>query len=90
MRACELPYDDPVQCLQCGYVTERRRLADGDHWRRSLAGIGHVAPGACEPAEYVTACPDCGATESFDEAIRCAECLEYPCTCVVVDGMDEV
>jgi len=81
MAVGEFPYDDPVRCLGCGYVTERRRLADQDHRRRSLAGIRHVAPGDCEPDEYVAVCPECGAVEAFDEAARCAECLEYPCIC---------
>jgi len=81
MAARGRSYDDPVRCLRCGYVTERRRLADEDHRRRSLAGIHHVAPGDCEPDEYVTACPECGAEECFDDATKCAECLEYPCIC---------
>lgn len=79
-------YHDPVQCLRCGHVAQRRRLADEGYRGRSLAGISHVAPGDCEPQEYVTVCPDCGASESFDEAIRCAECLEHPCICTDVAG----
>jgi len=83
MRVRRLSYDDPVQCLRCGYGSERGRLEEESHHRRSLPGVRHVAPGDCEPDEYVTVCPDCGAEESFDEAIRCAECLEFPCICTV-------
>jgi hypothetical protein len=78
------PYDDPVQCQSCGHIAERRRLGQGPYRRRTLRGIRHLAPGDCEPDEYVTVCPDCGAAESFDEATKCAECGRFPCICTAV------
>ena len=80
-RVQTAPYVDPVQCRCCGHVAERRRLAEAEYHKRSLRGICHLAPGDCAPSEYVRACPKCGAQESFDDATKCAECLEYPCIC---------
>ena len=76
-----LVYRDPVRCLECGQVTERRRLDRREYRRRTLAAVRHLAAGDCEPEEFETVCPECGAAGSFDEAVRCAECLEYPCIC---------
>ena len=81
MRAERCAFDDPVECQGCGYVTERRRLDDEAFVRRSVAGIRYLAPGDCEPDEYVSVCPVCGAWESFDTAVRCAECGAFPCIC---------
>jgi len=72
---------DPVRCRRCGHLTRRSMLGTERYQRRSLRGIRHIAPENCYPDEYVVACPDCGACESFDDAPHCAECLEYPCIC---------
>ena len=72
---------DPVRCRRCGHVTRRSRLRTERYQWRSLKGIRHVAAENCQPDEYVVACPDCGARESFDDAVRCAECLDCPCIC---------
>ena len=34
---------------------------------------GNLTPGSVNVLEF--------ARESFDDAVRCAECLEYPCIC---------
>ena len=80
-RSARLAMQDPVRCLCCGHVAERKRLAEAEYLKRSMRGIRHLAPGDCEPDEWVTTCPDCGAREAFVAAVRCAECLEYPCVC---------
>ena len=76
-----LPFDSPVVCRRCGHLAERRWLVRPEYTRLALRGIRHRAPGDCEPDEYETVCPACGAVESFEEAIRCAECRERPCVC---------
>ncbi len=76
-----VPCDDPVRCQRCGHVAERGHLAGPPYARQSLRGIHHLAPGDCEPDEYVTVCPDCGAQDPFDDAVTCAECSSYPCIC---------
>lgn len=72
---------DPVQCSRCGHLTQRGLLETERYRRMSLRGIRYIAIEDCEPDEYVVACPDCGAVESFDDAILCAECLDRPCIC---------
>ena len=69
----------PVVCDDCGFACERARLAEFQ--LVSLPGILGLASGDCEQEETVVACPNCGAAESFQDAIRCAECGEYPCCC---------
>jgi len=86
VQAPRFPYQDPVRCRHCGYVTERWQLRDETHQKLSLAGIRHVAPGDCLPDEYVTVCPVCQAEDPFDDATRCAECDQYPCTCAIECG----
>ena len=82
MRRYRIPHDRFVRCQRCGHTVERSRLSAPAYRRQSIAGIGHLAPGDCEPAEYVCVCPDCEAISSFDSAVRCAECLERPCICI--------
>jgi len=81
VSARRLLRDDPVQCRCCGLLAERRWLGEGEFRKRSLRGIRYGAPGDGEPDEWVVACPDCAAEESFVPAVRCAECLERPCVC---------
>ncbi|MBL7134839.1 MAG: hypothetical protein ISS78_12125 [Phycisphaerae bacterium] len=71
---------EPMACDECGRVVEMRDLEDLG--TQTLGPVRGLAPGRCEPAEYVTRCGQCGATESFQPAVRCAECGEYPCDCI--------
>jgi len=73
----------PVRCRRCGHATQRGRLTDARYLKRSVTGVRHLAAEDCCPDEYVLVCPDCGEVEPFDEAILCAECLEYPCACAL-------
>jgi len=72
-----------MECDQCGHVVPGRSLRDDPtYWRCSLAARNPDGPwGESEPAEYVTICPECGAEESFEEAMTCGQCFDYPCTC---------
>ena len=56
-----------LECERCGYQLPAGRIGDEGLQRRTLAGrhLGH--PESDSPDEYVTLCPDCGATESFRE-----------------------
>jgi len=72
---------DPMACDECGRVVPRRRLPD--LLTQTLGAVGGLAPGLCEPAEYATQCDQCGAVESFQLAVRCAECGQWPCDCVM-------
>lgn len=81
MCATASSLDDPVQCGRCGHVAERRWLAGETYLAVSLIGTRHLARPDCEPDEYVSVCPVCGAEEAFQDAITCAECLGYPCAC---------
>jgi len=81
VRATGLDKHTPVRCRACGHRTRRGRLDSPQYLRRSVIGILHLSVCDCRPDEYVAVCPDCGEAEPFDEAITCAECLEYPCAC---------
>ena len=56
-------------CERCGRQVASCRIGDDAYQRRTLAGrhLGH--PDMDEPDEFVTLCPECGATESFREII---------------------
>jgi len=56
-------------CERCGYQLAAGRIGDDAFQRRTIFGrhLGH--PDLDSPDEYVTLCPDCGATESFREII---------------------
>ena len=81
MRKRLAPFDAPVVCRRCGHLADRRWLDGPAYTRLTVRGRRHGPPGDCEPDEFAAACPDCGATEMFDDAIRCAECGERPCIC---------
>lgn len=49
------------ECDHCGWQMVRPPI------KQSLGGIMYVAPGQCEPSEYVEVCPECGAIESFQD-----------------------
>jgi len=55
-----------VRCRDCGHECRYRDLGRPEYEKRTLAAIKGVEPGRCEPAEYVTACPDCGAEDPFE------------------------
>ena len=74
-----MPLVDPMACDECGGVVEQRCLSD--LLIRTLGAVGGLAPGLCEPAEYATQCDQCGAIESFQPALLCAECGQGPCDC---------
>lgn len=54
-------------CQRCGRRIAAGRIGDDAYQRRTLSGrhMGH--PDMDGPDEFVTLCPDCGATESFTE-----------------------
>ncbi|MCP4379695.1 MAG: zinc ribbon-containing protein [bacterium] len=56
-------------CDQCGHRISALRMGDLDIQQQVLSGrhLGH--PDHDSPDEYVTRCPECGATESFREGI---------------------
>ena len=81
------PLADPLACDECGRVVQRRRLPD--LLIRTLGAVGGLAPGLCEPAEYATQCDQCGAVESFQPAVRCAECDRWPCDCSPPGGGED-
>ena len=58
-----------VACERCGHQLAAWRIGDDAFQRRTIARrrLGH--PDLDSPDEYVTLCPDCGATESFTEII---------------------
>ena len=59
-------------CHRCGHEVDRSRIADDAYQRKTIAGrhLGH--PDMDGPDEFVTVCPDCGATMSFSPSTRCA------------------
>ena len=81
VRAARSGMEEPVRCCRCGHAVARKGLDAPEYRAISLKGVRHLASGDCEPDEWVTICPDCGARESFEPAVRCAECLEFPCIC---------
>lgn len=74
-----LPMTDPVQCLACNAIMERREWADEQHI--VVAAIRFGNPDNAEPAEYEQFCPECGASTSFDELAKCTFCGCWPCCC---------
>jgi len=62
-----------VVCACCGHETTRGRLDGEPHRELRLRGIHHLATGDCEPDEYVTVCPCCGAEDSYDGSVRCCD-----------------
>ena len=82
VRAIWFEKNIPVRCRQCGLAAKRGSLNSPRYLRLALGGVRHVAWEDCSPDEYVVVCPCCGEVESFDDAIICAECLEYPCVCL--------
>jgi hypothetical protein len=58
-----------VVCERCGRRIAAARMGDFDIQHKVLSGrhLGH--PDLDSPDEYVTRCPDCGATESFRETV---------------------
>ena len=70
---------DPVECDQCGAVFRRAELTALQV--RTLKAVRWLSPERCEPAEHATSCPDCGSADSFQPAVRCAECRRRPCRC---------
>jgi hypothetical protein len=79
-RTTHLSSREPMACDACGAVYPRRDLDDLQVC--TLRGIAGLDPGRCEPAEYAAECPECGARDSFQPAVRCAECDQRPCTCL--------
>lgn len=56
------------ECRVCGHTCTTADLARPDYLKLSLPGVSHVAPGDCEPEEFETRCPECGAIESFEDS----------------------
>jgi hypothetical protein len=56
-----------LACHRCGHQVDQSRIGDGAYQRKMIAGrhLGH--PDFDGPDEFVTVCPDCGASESFRE-----------------------
>ena len=67
------------ECDHCGLVVDRQLYERA--WKRTLAGVDHVAWGDCEPEERASECPGCGAVDSFHRPAVCAECWCRPCEC---------
>ena len=57
--------DDLLECSRCGHQVTGERLRDDEYWRLTLCGRRHQPAYDCEPDEWVSVCPDCGARESF-------------------------
>ena len=73
------PVEDPQACDACGAVYPASYVSDSQI--QTIGAIRYMATGDCEPAEYEIECPDCGARDSFQRAVVCWECDEYPCCC---------
>lgn len=75
--------DTPMACDCCGDLRSFESL--GELGAVVLDAIGHLPPGDCCEGEREVTCPDCGATDSYQRAIICAECLDRPCCCTLED-----
>ena len=75
-----VPMREPVECDRCGEVMERRQVDESR--ALTLRALGQLQPSRDEPGADVDVCPSCGAYASFQCALTCAECLEYPCICM--------
>ncbi|HUV63439.1 MAG TPA: hypothetical protein VMW24_06040 [Sedimentisphaerales bacterium] len=74
------PYRRPMQCDRCGHIAPDATVR-AQYFRVTLPAKAYPAHPDSEPAEILTCCPECGAEESFEEAMTCNECGDYPCTC---------
>jgi len=68
MLAAAARGDRLMRCRDCDHQCQQRDLGRPEYEKRTIPAVKHLEPGDCEPAEYVTVCPDCGAEESFDLA----------------------
>ena len=58
--------NERLKCVKCGHECRRRDLSKPEYEKQTLPATRHLEPGDCEPEEYVTICPGCGAEESFE------------------------
>ena len=58
---------DVFVCRGCGHRVESSLIDGGAYQIRTVAGRHFGHPDLDSPDEFVTLCPDCGATESFGE-----------------------
>ena len=64
-RQLGIPTPKTLACENCDLLIPAHRVeAFG---QKVLCGITHLATGDCEPAEYVTVCPECVARDSFEQ-----------------------
>ena len=62
-------------CGACGHWANIWAFTGLPHYHRLTLRGRRVPPDEASPDEYVTVCPECGATESFDE-VRCPALAE--------------
>jgi len=55
-------------CECCGHRVAPGRINDPAYQRRTISGRRLGRPDDVSPDEYVTICPECGASENFREA----------------------
>jgi len=72
------PMRKPKQCDHCGEVIEHDEI----ELELVMGARRWLGAADCEPAEYEQLCPICGGRETFQDAVQCHECCNYPCDCV--------